>query len=749
MAEAANDTVAELREESAPESEEQLIDPAAEMVDWDADPDGAFEIETSGLGEKLPLIALGIAAVGWIGFVIWAVVTEPGYAAARPADYAEVIALACIPLALIGIVWLLVQRTSRREAIRFGRTSEAMRDEAKRLDASIASITAQLNEMRGMVSKDTDRLMRLGEEAAGRLGTVGSDLRDAGDVIEERAKLLDSSTKSAREDVEVLLADLPRAERQARSVSAGLREAGVNAHEQAVSLDAQLSALSERGREANELANGAAQKLAANLAQIEGVAEVSARKLDETGEHIKSAVDEALKQADDAVSEARRGVEEIARSLAGAVETSRTAFEDAGAAAGQSLDERIGAVGEALDTMATKLGGVEARVAAVNEDGAAKFMALGESVSGLQREISAIGYNLGSNDEAVETLIARAAEIKATLDLSVASLNEDLPEAISTAEARTSGLHEAVSGVTPEMESLKSMASDAKDYIAVSRESLGEQRDAIDAFVTQVGERIMTMREDIASVETSLAASDEQAKSIANSAAPQLIEALLQVRETADQAAEKARAAFGEVIPQSAAALSEATNEAMNDILGERVESRIAELHGATEQAVAAAQQAAEHLAEKIAEVESASTAIESRLSDARADAESADMDVFARRVTLLIESLNSTAIDVTKILSNDVTDTAWAAYLKGDRGIFARRAVRLLDAGEAREIASQYEMDGEFKGQVNRYVHDFEAMLRRVLSMRGGSPMAVTLLSSDNGKLYVALAQAIERFRD
>jgi len=48
----------------------------------------------------------------------------------------------------------------------------------------------------------------------------------------------------------------------------------------------------------------------------------------------------------------------------------------------------------------------------------------------------------------------------------------------------------------------------------------------------------------------------------------------------------------------------------------------------------------------------------------------------------------------------------------------------------------------------VNRYIHDFEAMLRAILTERDGSPLGVTLLSSDMGKLYVALAQAIERLR-
>ena len=45
-------------------------------------------------------------------------------------------------------------------------------------------------------------------------------------------------------------------------------------------------------------------------------------------------------------------------------------------------------------------------------------------------------------------------------------------------------------------------------------------------------------------------------------------------------------------------------------------------------------------------------------------------------------------------------------------------------------------------------YIHDFEAMLRIILSARDGNALGVAILSSDMGKLYVALAQAIERLR-
>ena len=97
---------------------------------------------------------------------------------------------------------------------------------------------------------------------------------------------------------------------------------------------------------------------------------------------------------------------------------------------------------------------------------------------------------------------------------------------------------------------------------------------------------------------------------------------------------------------------------------------------------------------------------------------------------------------------SPPVSDTAWSAYLRGDRGIFTRRAVSLLDTTEAKAIAQLYESDRDFTQHVNRYIHDFEAMLRQLLSTRDGHALGVTLLSSDMGKLYVALAQAIERLR-
>jgi len=763
MAEPANELV-ELET-----STEAAAEPAATPsghAEWIDENGWEFDLEGPSMAERLPSIAIILLGLTWTGFVGWAAYSSIIVETPTLTQIANWIAIASVPLALLGIAWMLTQRTSRREASQFGRTSEAMRAEARRLDNAMTIAASQLAEIREGVSTEADRLLALGDEAAGRLSSIGNTMRDASTAIEEKSGLLDRATKSAREDVDILMADLPRAEQQARAVSTGLREAGINAHEQAASLDTQLLTLKSRGEQAKEIANGAAQSLAANLARIEGVAEVSANRLNETSDQINTAVDAVLERSTAAVEDTRKVVDEIGTALTAMIDNARSNFSKEGEEAAAALDTRItstnaaltafdeqlsaqrAATVETLGNLDTGLGDIEGRLANLSQDGAEHARALGEELGALGTGMTALGESIGGNDAAAERLIARAAEVKAALDLSAGSLNDALPQAFAETEARADQLKAAITGIEPDLETLQKLAEDTRSYISVSGESLEDQRAAINAFVDAVGERIATMRSDIDSIESGLTHSAEQAESIADGAAPRLIETLMQVRETADQAAEKARAAFGEIIPQSAAALSEATQLAMTEALGENVETRIADLTAASEKAAATAQEAMSNLDAKIAEIESRSTALESQLKENENDAEEAGLDGFARRVTLLIESLNSTAIDVSKILSNEVTDTAWAAYLKGDRGIFSRRAVRLLDTGEAREVVAQYENNSEFRDHVNRYVHDFEAMLRRVLTTRDGSPLAVTLLSSDNGKLYVALAQAIERLR-
>jgi hypothetical protein len=79
---------------------------------------------------------------------------------------------------------------------------------------------------------------------------------------------------------------------------------------------------------------------------------------------------------------------------------------------------------------------------------------------------------------------------------------------------------------------------------------------------------------------------------------------------------------------------------------------------------------------------------------------------------------MHSASIDVQKILSDEVDDKAWNPLSEGNRGIFTRRAMRLLRTSRA--IAAQYDSDHEFRTR-SITMSDFEAMLRRVLAELAG----------------------------
>ncbi|WP_157973044.1 hypothetical protein [Blastomonas sp. UPD001] len=255
--------------------------------------------------------------------------------------------------------------------------------------------------------------------------------------------------------------------------------------------------------------------------------------------------------------------------------------------------------------------------------------------------------------------------------------------------------------------------------------------------------------EDIGALIAAMRSARDDIDQINETSAIKLVETMRDVHREAQAAAEEARRAMDRAIAGATDKLGQDSAAALEKVLRGKAEELVGKLESAINRAVGATSEASLHLKDQLARVDDLATHLERRVADAREQAEERTDNDFARRLALLTESLHSTAIDVDKILSAEVSDTAWSAYLRGDRGVFTRRAVRLIDNGEARDIASAYENDPEFFELVNRYIHDFESMLRTVLSTRDGGVMGVTLLSSETGKLYVALAQAIERLRN
>jgi hypothetical protein len=297
-------------------------------------------------------------------------------------------------------------------------------------------------------------------------------------------------------------------------------------------------------------------------------------------------------------------------------------------------------------------------------------------------------------------------------------------------------------------ESLEDLSDVMLQKIQTLEQLITTQHQSVQALMAQSDTHFAARHEQVDALAASLRQTRELMDEMAGEANERLVSSLLRVRETTRAAAESSRKILDDELAHISDTLTEQNREALATALDTQVAAMNEAVKEAVDRNISLSETAASMVGKQLGELDEMAASLQSRIADSKNNLESVQDDSFARRMVLLTESLNSTAIDVAKILSNDVTDTAWAAYLKGDRGVFTRRAVRLLDNGEAKIIATHYGEDSEFREHVNRYVHDFESIMRLLLSTRDGNAIGVTLLSSDIGKLYVALAQAIERLR-
>jgi hypothetical protein len=710
--------------------------------------------------------SLAILAIGWVTLFGWTQYVALDAQVPTVMQIANLVPIFVTPLVLIGLLWALIIRSSQAETDRITKTINDLRAEEARFGLIVDSFATKIEEGRQSIIEQNDRLMVLGYDAAQRLGQISDSVRTEVEGISRHSNALKASAAGARADMAVLLADLPKANVQTKQITIALQQAGVSAHEQTLALDEKLASVIVHSREAEALAGSAAQNLAVHLTHMESVNETTAAQMAEAAGNMTTAVDGALERAAEALATARQGMEAQGSAMLAMVEQGQAAMARTGAESAQAIESRLEnisarseALGQAfneqdrissemLNRISADIAKIEDRISALGQGATQATNLASTAIISLQDRADSLSSSLDSGGKMTDAMISRTETLLTALDSTAREMDETLPAAFDRLKKQAQETEVTVRRVIPEFHAILAASETSLERLRDTDALLTAQQETIDRLASLATARLNDTRTATASLSEGLEALDAKASALSNTAGPQLIEALLRVKETANQAAEHARSAMSDIIPQSAALLGEQSREAMTAALTRQVEEQVSQITEITELAVAAAQKATDRLMRQMLTISETTEALEHRVSEAKEEVAKSDEGGFARRVSLLIESLNSTAIDVTKILSNEVTDTAWSAYLRGDRGVFTRRAVRLLDSGEVREVARHYDEDAEFREQVNRYIHDFEGMLRQVLATRDGGPLSVTLLSSDAGKLYVSLAQAIDRLR-
>ena len=711
-----------------------------------------------------PLLA-GLAALAWVGGALW--LLRPAFAdGLAPLQLVELIAALCVPLVLIALVWQLAMRRSKVEARRFGETAEAMRAEARALEAVLAHVSDQVAHNQRLIAEQSAALAAMGDRAAERLAATGQGM--AGEIAraDAQARALTEAVTGAQRQLTDLLEALPGANATAETLSRAIEQSSATADAAAALLAERYAMLGAEARSSEAAAREAAERLAAQNAAIGAMVDESLARLESASDATAHRVAGLIGQTADAVDGARAGIAAQGEAVLQMLTAHREGLERAGGDAVAALAARVAEVDALVDRMGTRLAEqrragdalaqdldrqfqvIEARVADFHEHAIDRNQTLAASISALGGSAEAMGETLQIGEQLARNTIKTSEDLLVALDAAAREIDETLPEALARLDARIGASRQAVSAAKPELLALVTAAESTHDAIEAIAQVIQGQRRTLDELSRLLNDALAQGRERAEAIGEALDETIGRTQDFAQQAAPRLMDALVKVRDSAAVAADRARETLGAVIPEAAALIENASTQAMQRALGQSFERHLQGLSEAADLAVSAAQRASDRLAEQLLTIEGAAREVDARIEQARVERDQAETESFGRRSSLLIEALNSASIDIAKAFSAEVADSAWAAYLKGDRGVFTRRAVRLLDAGEAREVARLYDLDTGFRDQVNRYIHDFEAMLRVVLAQRDGAPIGVTLLSSDMGKLYVALAQAIERLR-
>ncbi|MBX7502805.1 ATPase [Qipengyuania sp. YG27] len=626
----------------------------------------------------------------------------------------------------------------------FGAASERQVSSLReRVDAALEAFTAQADQLAAITDQRFAELRERSESFRGELDSREVDalaaIRSRFEALQSELAELDAAAEAERAAaIDSLSERLATLRDEAVQAGATIRDGEAHA---LTAWRNQIEALQQRLRDAvaeveriDEAALAAANaKLAALAAEAEAVdARVAERNrafAAETAER-QSAFAEAEEQAETRLTERLAALDEAIaeRRAAQAEQLSIMAAE------GEELAERIEALGAIFQT--------------ISEQGRAAGTDLSNGISELSAKLAESREALDGTDSAVASLTDASVRLLELIQASAKHSREDLPEAMEASEARLAGIEHRAE----EVKALLDQARAAGEALTASMEAAeSRSRDAIDgveAFQARFGETSAGHADSIDGLRASVSALGEESAALSDKAQGELRDAIAALEASAREALAAIEDEQAQRIARIAERVGEQSAAAIDRALREHTAEAITALDKATGRSAEAGREVTRQLRDQLAKVNELTGNLENRIAHARERAtEEVDND-FSRRVALITESLNSNAIDIAKAISTEVTDTAWASYLRGDRGIFTRRAVRLIDNTEAREIAELYDADHDFREHVSRYIHDFEAMLRTMLSTRDGHAVSVTLLSSDMGKLYVVLAQALERLR-
>lgn len=753
--------------EAAAPVEREWLDMSVLDADDDLD-DSADDAaqRASAWRDRVAPALLVLLAIGWTGFAL-AVATDNFARAPVLASLPTLIATIAMPLTLLAVLWMVLLRSGRSEQARFARVAAALREENLALNQSMHSLGLHLADAQKQLGEQAKIVQQLGLDTVMRLGESSDKLASNASVIANAHDQLARSGDVALQRMDGLLAGLPRIDDVAQRLAVNFREAGLVAHQQGASLEAKLAELGEAAARTAQTGESATASVLEAIVALQEQSKETETGLLAASTQVSSAHDAALARITSVGATARDDMASTVATITAQIDESWRRFREGVDTAAAQMDAKLAAARDAGDAMGAQLSAhadasdalatrITAHVAEVAQQldvldvsVTASTGVIGRSIDDTKTQLSAFMQEVQSGNASAHQLITHAESLLLALDAVTRELDETLPHALDRMASHGKATQTALAQLRPMLEASELVAQSTMSHVNAVQATLKSNEEQMAGHATSQQALVDRINGSLADAEAALAKLRDGADEFAEQGGARMIATLGEVRATADSAAEEARQTLEKLVSGAREAMQATATEAIDAAFKNEIMAQLTAIEEASARAVAAANGAADRLMRQLITIMDTSASVEQRVAEAEQAIATSGRDSLAKQVGLLTEALKSTAIDVTKVLSTEVSDTAWDAYLKGDRGVFARRAVKLIENSEAKEILRLYQNDDGFHASVNQFIHDFEAMLRLLIGARDGSAISVTLLSSDIGKLYVALAQAIDRLRN
>ncbi len=655
--------------------------------------------------------------------------------------------------------------------------------DAGAVNAARAAIAdARASQAAEWLEQSAEALARLEEQLAAatdRISTMEAPVASHTSSLSGVVGTLDAANSRLAETVLKALAAsndfagaFPAATGQAEALSALMTRVDNQLRRQLAETETLLAGLYTRASEAEAEAKAAAQ---ASRGEITAISEASksglaamasaatqAREALEAPVRILNAtIDDAFARSAASVEQTRNAVNAQTSAMLASLDQARTELTKMGDEGTRILDERLAS----LQLLTSKVAGdieasgrnamtlvheLSSRVEALETRLAATIISSSEAIAGLDERIANASQQLteltsplGNADFAVAAVQVRLEAMGSEASRIIALLEGRLPDG----EQQVSALRYQIAGLEAQLDSIKEQAV-----------TLAEPLEAESANLNDVCDRLASARQTLASTTDELAdaigraleqmrALEDDTSRLSLTASGDLIDTFTRVREVADNAAGAMRTALAGVILEAAEALDEAAVSRTEAAFAAPIRDRIEELIELQGRVGESAQAAAERVAQRLIGLTRTLSDVEAHVDAVETRAEVRARNGLGRRANGLIESLQSSAIDLAKLLDYDIDDKTWADYANGDASAIARRLVNGLDSGTGRQFVRHYTHDAEFRTEASRYLQEFESLVADVVPERGGEALGAILLSSTLGKLYLAIGQAAGRF--